>query len=380
MASNSIIDDIGKVDNLSEPERIMNRKDVILGIIITFLTISSIGATGRLYIRARITRNLGLDDLFVFFSMLSNSAAAITLFLLVTIGGLGKHFILLGPDGMQMFLLLFYVANALYNMSTALIKLALLFQYLRISEKSPKLRTLSILFIVIVSLWGTAFSILAWMPCLPVSGFWSLSPTDNSVIRYAYGSHDVTTLASTFFAHAASNMFLDMIIFSIPVALWMRSNPERKTRIALQGLFVLGAIVNICSVFRLIALVDNRAATFPTFDPTWYGSSPIVLSALEAYLATLCASLPVFWPIVKDALGSKKIIVTHEVLVKTESRTRDSLDFPKGRDLRSPSVSSNHRPWEHVGNEYHATQAIYPSYLSTPPHQQVMPRVTNVEF
>lgn len=113
-------------------------------------------------------------------------------------------------------------------------------------------------------------------------------------------------------------------------------------------------------MFRLIALVENRAATFPTFDPTWYGSSPIVLSALEAYLATLCASLPVFWPIVKDALASKRIVVTHEVVVKTESRTHDSFDYTNGREVGSPSSHVNQRPWENVGNEFHAKQAIYP--------------------
>lgn len=37
MASNSILGDIGKVDNLHDPEPFMNRKEVILGIVISFL-------------------------------------------------------------------------------------------------------------------------------------------------------------------------------------------------------------------------------------------------------------------------------------------------------------------------------------------------------
>lgn len=49
-------------------------------------------------------------------------------------------------------------------MSTAFIKLALLFQYLRVLDRRSKLRTITILFIVIVSLWGAIFTILAWMP------------------------------------------------------------------------------------------------------------------------------------------------------------------------------------------------------------------------
>lgn len=59
---------------------------------------------------------------------------------------------------------IFYVANGFYPVSAVLIKLALLFQYLRMLEKGSKLYTISVATIFIVSLWGIAFTILAWMP------------------------------------------------------------------------------------------------------------------------------------------------------------------------------------------------------------------------
>lgn len=37
-------------------------------------------------------------------------------------------------------------------------------------------------------------------------------------------------------------MFLDFIVFAIPMPLWINNNVERKTRLALIGLFVLGAM------------------------------------------------------------------------------------------------------------------------------------------
>lgn len=67
-------------------------------------------------------------------------------------------------------------------------------------------------------------------------------------------------------------------------------------------------------------MVDNRAATYPTLDPSWYGCIPAVLSALEVHLATICASMPVFWPVIQENLG--RILVTREVDV-----TRETLDF-----------------------------------------------------
>lgn len=79
------------------------------------------------------------------------------------------------------------------------------------------------------------------------------------------------------------------------------------------------------SIWRLQSIVETRAATLPTFDPTWYGATPIVLSSMEVELAAMCASLPVFWPVLKKTLGPY-IMVTHEVKVTRELRRWNSED------------------------------------------------------
>lgn len=66
----------------------------------------------------------------------------------------------------------------------------------------------------------------------------------------------------------------------------------------------------------------NTWQTSPTFDPTWYGTTPIVLSCMEVDLAAVCASLPVFWPVIQKSIGSV-IIVTHEVKITREQRAGD---------------------------------------------------------
>lgn len=73
------------------------------------------------------------------------------------------------------------------------------------------------------------------------------------------------------------------------------------------------------SIWRLQTIVETRAATLPTFDPTWYGTTPIVLSCMEVDIAAICASLPVFWPVIQKSIGSV-IIVTHEVKITREQR------------------------------------------------------------
>lgn len=68
--------------------------------------------------------------------------------------------------------------------------------------------------------------------------------------------------------------------------------------------------------------MQHRAATYPTFDPTWYGPITLVMAGLETATSCMCASIPIFWgPLVTSAsqfLG--QIFVTKEVHVTTEHR------------------------------------------------------------
>lgn len=81
----------------------------------------------------------------------------------------------------------------------------------------------------------------------------------------------------------------------------------------------------ICSISRFGTQIHSRATTYPSFDPTWYGPSTTVLSVLEVDLATIVASLPIFWPHLRRNIAS--ILVTHEVEVKI---TRDSVYVREG--------------------------------------------------
>lgn len=73
------------------------------------------------------------------------------------------------------------------------------------------------------------------------------------------------------------------------------------------------------SVLRLASIIKTRAATYPRFDPTFYGSTPIVLAALEVDVAVICAALPVFWPVLCE-MGLGQILVTREFKIDFEQR------------------------------------------------------------
>jgi L-alanine-DL-glutamate epimerase-like enolase superfamily enzyme len=83
--------------------------------------------------------------------------------------------------------------------------------------------------------------------------------------------------------------------------------------------------VNIFSIWRFATTIKTGAATYPTFDPTWYGPITIVMAGLETASACICASIPVFWgPLVASASHLfGQIFVTQEVRVTTHDRFDD---------------------------------------------------------
>ncbi len=72
------------------------------------------------------------------------------------------------------------------------------------------------------------------------------------------------------------------------------------------------------SVWRVYLTIIYKTGWLPTHDPTWYGSLSILLIILEINVASICASVPIFWPVISPLLGS--IFVTREFSVKYEVR------------------------------------------------------------
>lgn len=164
---------------------------------------------------------------------------------------------------------MFWWCNAVYNMTLTLVKLSLLFQYLRLinelrgptttdygsglgstrqgGHSHPRLRALLITLIVIVALWGTVWTVVAWVPCAPISADWDFSsaPGADTATRWGYGSRDAAVFVATFYNHAAANMVLDILVISLPLlsrSLWATTAMERRSQLGMLGLFVLGAL------------------------------------------------------------------------------------------------------------------------------------------
>lgn len=133
----------------------------------------------------------------------------------------------------------FWIANATYPCSTCFIKLALLFQFLRVYDRGTRTWTTTLAMIVVTGLWGLAYGILAWFPTRPLDAYWDLT---KPAARYAYGSLDVETFVATYESHAATNMMLDTFVLAVAVPIFFRPGMRKNSYWGLISLFVLGGM------------------------------------------------------------------------------------------------------------------------------------------
>ncbi|KAI1453230.1 hypothetical protein F4805DRAFT_444380 [Annulohypoxylon moriforme] len=225
-------------------------------------------------------------------------------------------------------------------MSTTFIKISLLFQYLRVFQ-SGHMRTICIAMMVVIGLWGAGYSLMAWVPCIPVNGYWNL---EMEAKCYGFGSRNANEFYKSYLSHTAVNTVLDMIVFTIPIPLYFQRDTIRRTKLGLVGVVSTGAVVNGLSIWRLATIVEHRATTSPTFDPTWYGPISIMLGTLEAMTASICASFPIFWPSLKVRLD--EIFVTREVTITLNRRSnRFSIDPGDAIELQRTTSEDRDNKW-----------------------------------
>ncbi|KAK4209284.1 hypothetical protein QBC37DRAFT_378203 [Rhypophila decipiens] len=323
-------------NNLQEPKPWTNEPSVLIGFVTAFLTLSWIFVGLRLYVRLRVVRMTGLDDLLVFLYLIFTSAASVV-YLLTINHGLGRHFLLLTVGDFTSYLKLFYALNINLNLSTALIKLSILCQFLRMFDRGTWPHKLSIAGIILVSIWGLTFLILSLFPCTVISDAWNILSQNPKC--WGYASQEPHMFTATLVSHNIMNTVFDLYITAIPFQLYFQPDVTLKTRLGLMVLLLMGATVVTLSTWRVWETIYYQGGFYPTHDPTWYGPRSLLLMILEVNVASICASVPIFWPVLRPLFGA--IFVTREFSVKTEIREFETLDMD-GKQSRGGTGGSSH--------------------------------------
>ncbi|KAL6233068.1 hypothetical protein BDW75DRAFT_246823 [Aspergillus navahoensis] len=244
----------------------------LVGIIVAIVSVALRGAY-------RIASGqLGLDDYTICAALFVAVAISGVGFPLKT-HGLGKNIWTVPFSDISETLKLFFIEEVLYTICTALIKLSMLFLYLRLFPNAL-LRTIIFISLAITTLWALGSFLAQVLSCNPVSYYWNQWD----------GEHEgkCTSHNSLLLAHSITNIFLDILVIALPMPVLVRLQMSLEKRMGMCLMFAVGLVVTVISVLRLVETVGFNDTTNPTKDFVPVG----VWSLLEIDVGIMCSCMP----------------------------------------------------------------------------------------
>lgn len=259
---------------------IRDKSGIFINVTIVLGVLSGVITAMRLASKFFITNSdFGLDDLFiilVFLCGVPSSAMNVN----GTAGhGEGRDIWTLKPDDITAFGFWFYVLELFYFCQVSLLKMSLLFFYLRIfpAQGPQKLLWGTVIFNAI---FGVFFVFLAAFQCTPVSYFWTSWD----------GEHEgkCLNINSIGWANSAVSIALDVWMLAIPLWQLRGLKLHWKKKIGVAAMFIVGTFVTVVSIIRLQFLVSLGSSHNPTYDQIDIS----VWSTVEINIGIICASMP----------------------------------------------------------------------------------------
>ncbi|KAL5385174.1 hypothetical protein DPSP01_004983 [Paraphaeosphaeria sporulosa] len=235
----------------------------------TMFSISAGFVVVRIAFKVLVSRvDIGMDDWTVVATTIISIPSAIVTVYGTVANGLGQHIWTLKPNEITSMLKYFYVMAILYFTQTALLKLCLVFFYIRVfpTQGVQRLLWATVIFVVV---WGMAFVLAGIFQCTPVHYFWN--KWDG-----LHQGHCVDINAITV-THAAISISLDVWILAIPMWQLRGLRMHWKKKVGVGLMFCVGTFVTIVSILRLRALMDFVVSS----DASWEFYNVSVWSTIE---------------------------------------------------------------------------------------------------
>ncbi|POS68924.1 hypothetical protein DHEL01_v212682 [Diaporthe helianthi] len=254
-------------------------------------TITAITAISTLFFGLRIAVRLrrsgfgiGADDWFLFAAVCFNWALyGFGTYLIVLHGGLGRHLPVVLMEDPHMFestLLGLYICGFVYASVIASIKASVLCMYFRIFPTKFIKWGLGGLGGFTAAWWLTVVLVTIFQ-CTPIHAAWELplQPAVNPDSKCINNN-------GFFIGNAVPNIVTDLCIMVLPLHEVYKLHISRSQKIALSGVFMLGALVIVASIVKLNVTVKlfNRLKDF------------VIWTMVETGVGVISASLPPLRP------------------------------------------------------------------------------------
>jgi hypothetical protein len=302
---------------------------IVLGAVFTALPILVVAL--RFWARRITGAGYRMDDYLIVPALLFAVGLGTALIIGACIGQFGQHQKqVFGPDGKLIHDpdLKKYekIKFSIQLMSVTLLgfsKLSLVFLYRRIFS-SPTFRKVVDVFIGILIAWLIAFELATLFQCTPISTIWTR-------FEYEYGPYCIQVVPY-YYTISVTDTLTDVIIMILPLPIIWNLHMPLKQRLAVAGMFLLGAIVIGASLARLIVFIQVGQELQTQFHNITYHTTPVFSwSIVEASLSVISACLPTLRPI----------------FMRQTSRARTPYWTPS----RSSERSKGFKPADRLGDE-----------------------------
>ncbi|KAF1842706.1 uncharacterized protein K460DRAFT_314232 [Cucurbitaria berberidis CBS 394.84] len=222
---------------------------------------------------------LGWDDYTVLATLITGVPSVIIIDRGLVPNGLGRDVWTVPFDSITNFVRWLYALEVLYFLQIALLKLTLLFFFLRIF---PKRLTRRLLWgtVILNVLCGAAFVLAAIFQCQPISFYWT------SWDRERPGKCiNINGLA---WSNAIISIVLDIWILVLPLYEIFHLQLSWRKKISVALMFGVGTFVTVVSILRLRSLVHFATSTNATWDQT----DVVNWSNIEVNVGIICACMP----------------------------------------------------------------------------------------
>ncbi|MCJ1284060.1 hypothetical protein MMC26_003391 [Xylographa opegraphella] len=204
--------------------------------------------------------------------------------------GLGKHIEVVAMadrtfSGVKIMLKYLIVAECFYAFGQVTVKISLLLLY-RYLFTSKRLHLWINITIVFMLAWGVAVLMGSIFSCNPINAFWDFE------LQGTPGVYCINFQAF-YISVAIPNLLTDVLILAMPIWQVWKLQLDRRSKIALTFIFLLGSFVIIASIVRLVSLTRIDVA-----DNTYTLVGIANWSSIEFAMAVVSASLPTLRPLV----------------------------------------------------------------------------------
>ncbi|KAI0508718.1 hypothetical protein F5B22DRAFT_620078 [Xylaria bambusicola] len=250
--------------------------------------------------------------------------ASETIFAVATRYGFGRHVVFVTNPRMLQILSL--VAENLYAVEIALLKLSILSLYQHIFRQHTWFfRATWLVGFVAVSL-GIWVILATNLQCIPIAATWDPTIVDATCINYGL---------SALLAYIV-NIVIDLVILTMPIpcVLKLKLSVHRKWMLILT--FATGGGACIVSIVQLKYITHLGS----TSDPSWDNAPVGIVSSIEVMIGILAVSIATYRPLYQHFFG-----------LKLSDTNRERVTDPYAKNLYTAQVSANSKFYSSMASQ-----------------------------